>query len=237
MPILPQLLPVLSRALLILAASTPIAKKIFGREAVMGGVTPAIVSGKEKLSGVEAKAEKPTTPISPTIITSDTRGSATPTQTPKTTDTRVSSTVITSLLPGSTTPSETARIAPSKMVEQPQVGVSSPAVGGVPKPITGGETGRVVPSAPTPTITPSAGAPTEAGRGIVPGFVPMGGGGIPVPPSPVKEIPAVPISQVIEQILRGEKKSTAEIPIPEPIEERGRPRPRRIEEILSELIK
>lgn len=237
MPILSQLLPILSRALLILAASTPMAKKISGREAVVGGVSPAIVSGKEKLGGVEAKTEKPTTLISPTVITSDTKRSSTPTQAPKTPDTRVSSAVITSVLPGNTTPSETARITPSKIVEQPQISAPSPVVSGATTPTARVETERVVPSAPTPTITPSASVPTETGKGIVPGFIPTSGGGIPVPPSPVKEIPAVPISQVIEQVLRGEKKPTAEIPIPEPIEERGRQRPKRIEEILSELIK
>lgn len=230
--------PLIARTLLALAVLTPPTKEVISREGVLGRVVSAITGGKEKPSGGEIKAETTGAFLSPTTITSSRGGTTTPpTQTPKTPETRISSSLITSTLPGGTTPSETARITPSKMVEQPQVVASSPAVGSVPKPITGGEAGRVVPSAPAPTITPSAGAPTEVGRGIVPGFVPTGGSGIPVPPSPVKEIPAVPISQVIEQILRGEEKPTAEFPLPEPIEERGKPRPRRIEEVLSELIR
>lgn len=139
-----------------------------------------------------------------------------PAQTPKAEPTRVSGSVLTASLPTQTTPTITAREpAPTP-------------------PIRTVET--LTPPAP-PSVM--AEAPRIGGGGILTGApIPTGAGIIPTPPTPARPEEARPISEIIQRLIAEEAgRKIAELPLPEAIEERAKPpRPRRLEEVLGELL-
>jgi len=202
-------------------------------EQIFGRVFSAFRGGTEKEAPKPESTKASQLSLTPTAVTpSQTKTPSTPSQAPKTPSTTVSSTAITSMLPGTPSPTETAKVLVASPREEPTRSIGER----IPTPVTIKEE-RVPSTVQASVLSPSAGEPTSVGRGIVAGFVPTGGGSIPTPPSPAREIQAIPISQIIEQVLRKEEKPTVELPLPEPLESRARPRPAKLEEILSSLIK
>lgn len=221
------------RSALLAAVSGAIPRLTESAEQILGRAVSAFRRGTEKEASKPVSTEAPQLFLTPTtVIPSQTKTPSTPSQAPKTPSTTVSSTAITSMLPGTVTPTETAKVLVTSPKEEPTKPISER----IPAPVTIKEE-RVPSTIPASVLLPSAGEPTSVGRGIVAGFVPTGGGSIPAPPSPAREIQAIPISQIIEQVLGEEEKPTAELPLPEPLESRARPRPAKLEEILSSLIK
>jgi hypothetical protein len=234
-------LAVASKAAPVLERAAPILESGLGRAlGVVGGILMP--------TKVAAPAEQPTPPTTPASI----KG-GTPTQETKT-GTTVSSAVIQAparvsgpargsetTLPGQVSPTATATeiIRPTVITEgaetrrtettaMPARVVSTPPTGA-----------GLIPTPPTP-VGLGGGSPltTETPRvGGITATPPTGEGTIPTPPSPVRPETVIPISQIIQQLLATEpERRMAELPLPEEITERGRVRPRRFEEVLSELI-
>ncbi len=227
-----------TRAAPVLERTVPIVESGLGRAL---GVVGALLTPTK----VAAPAGQPTPPTTPAGV----KG-GTPTQEAKL-GTTVSSAVI----------QAPARVSgPARGSEATLSGQVSPTVTAaeITRPTTGSETrrpettpepARIVSAPPTgtgliptpPTLVSLGGGaptPTEATRvGGITATPPTGGETIPTPPSPARPETVIPISQIIQQLLASEpERRMAELPLPEEITERGRVRPRRFEEVLSELI-
>jgi hypothetical protein len=208
-------------------------------------VKPVVEKGARLVLGSDVLAgERPTPPTTPAA----TKG--TPTQETKS-GTTVSSAVIQApakvsaparssetTLPGQVSPTATAteitKTAVGETAKRPETAPSPARI--VSSPPTGA---GLIPTPPTPVgLGGGTPTPTEAPRvGGITATPPIGAGTIPTPPSPVRSETVIPISQIIQQLLASEpERKMAELPLPEEITERGKIRPRRFEEVLSELI-
>jgi hypothetical protein len=222
---------------------------------VLERAAPIVESGLGRALGVvgsiliPTKVAAPAEQLTPPTTSAGIKG-GTPTQETKS-GTTVSSAVIQAparvsgpaggsetTLPGQVSPTATATeiIRPTMGAEtiRPET-VAAPARI-VSTPPTGA---GVIPTPPTPvSLGGGAPLPTEAPRvGGVTATPPTGAGTIPTPPSPARPETIIPISQIIQQLLASEpERRMAELPLPEEITERGRVRPRRLEEVLSDLI-
>jgi hypothetical protein len=189
-------------------------------EGFIPSATPAGIKG-----GIPTQETKPGTTVSSAVIQAPTRVSG-PAKGSETT------------LPGQVSPTATATeiIRPTMGAETIRPGTTAAPARIVSSPPTGA---GLIPTPPTPvSLGGGAPLPTETPRvGGITGTLPTGSGTIPTPPSPARPETIIPISQIIQQLLASEpERRMVELPLPEEITERGRVRPRRFEEVFSDLI-